>query len=100
MKPAKKGFTLVELLVVIAIIVFCFLPGCRKESPYPDRVPVSPIGMSTPCDTCGTTCVVSEENLVEFQGNQYTVCNETCAEKLRQNVAAGAHESQEHGHEH
>ena len=87
----------------LSFVPLCFgsvmlplLAGCSSNDPYPQMPPVAAVGRKANCDQCEKEiALVEQDQLFDFQGVQYTVCNSECAEKLKEKIVHGGEHSPE-----
>jgi MYM-type Zinc finger with FCS sequence motif len=76
------------LLALVALVAAIPLSGCGGKAGYPKAKPVAVLNQPGECAYCHRKIEnVTEDNLVTYDGVQYVVCSEECAEK--QKIAAG-----------
>lgn len=72
-------------LVLAAALAGLALAGCGKQVPYPEPEVTSPLNRPGECAHCEKKIEsVGEDNLVVFDGIQYIVCDEECADGVKE----------------
>lgn len=80
-----------------ATILILAISGCGGDRAYPQVEAVSPLGKSAKCNACDNEIPsVTQEHLFSFQGIQYTVCNESCAVRLKDDIEHDRQPAHEH----
>jgi hypothetical protein len=67
-------------LAIVAGLATAWLSGCGSQPGYPKAKPASVLNQPGECAYCHRKIeLVTEDNLVTYDGVQYVVCDETCA---------------------
>jgi hypothetical protein len=75
-------------LVILAFLATASLTGCGQRAGYPTAKAVSVLNQPGECAYCHRKIErVGQENLVTYDGVEYIVCDERCADG--QKIAAG-----------
>jgi hypothetical protein len=75
-------------LALVALVAAVSSSGCGGKGGYPRAKPATALNQPGECEYCHRKIEnVTEENLVTYDGVQFIVCSEECAEK--QKIAAG-----------
>ncbi len=73
------------LLVLAAMVLVPVAQGCGRRVPYPVPKVTSSLGREAICAHCSKKIQsVREENLVVIDGVQYIVCDQGCANGVRE----------------
>lgn len=87
-----------SFLTVMLLMHACIMCGCVGNDSYPQAAAVPAVGRLAKCDHCSKEIAsVATDNLFEFQGVQYTVCNEACGQGLARSITHGSFSE---GHQH
>lgn len=71
-------------LVMVAVLLAA-LAGCGDRPAYPEAKVTTPLGKPSVCAHCEKRIEsVSEQNLVTIDGVQYIVCDEKCADGVKE----------------
>jgi hypothetical protein len=71
-------------LAMLALLATGGLAGCGSKAGYPTAKPASVLNQPGECAYCHRTIeLVTEDNLVTYDGVQYIVCDEKCAAAQR-----------------
>ena len=81
----RKTLAGLGLLLMAAGIVLAVVPaGCGRVN-YPEPKVTTPVGRPGQCAQCEKRIAsVGKEHLVEINGVQYVVCDQNCADRLRE----------------
>lgn len=100
--PQRSFETLMSNLMsscvrVMTCAVLLMTSGCSQQGGSPQADPVSPLGRTAVCEGCSKEiAAVSDDNLLDVQGIQYTVCSSQCAEQVTDDILNDRHEAHEH----
>ncbi|MCA9188235.1 MAG: hypothetical protein KDA99_21555 [Planctomycetales bacterium] len=87
-RPGNSSTFSYQRLVKLLAVTACLLmfTGCW-HSPYPQPAVGSPIGRTFKCEACGKVVEnVSDTQFVTMGPSRFVVCDDQCAENLRQQM--------------
>ncbi len=76
-------------VLLLAVSLICFVPGCGDSVPHIDTSNVyDPLQKPGTCEICKKPIdEVADENCLIVRGNRYIVCDEKCAEDMKEWLA-------------